>query len=211
MESQKQLTNRLIVATRNRKKTVEIRAMLEGICEVVDVNELEEEGTILPEIEETGTTFSENATLKATGISKVVAGLVLADDSGLEVDGLGGEPGVWSSSYGGEEGNHVKNNARLERELPAVPEEKRTGRFRCVMVLARDGRALAEFAGAVEGRLIDKPAGEEGFGYDPYFIPEGYEKTFAELGAEVKNGMSHRGRALAQVVSWLAEKDLEKG
>lgn len=195
---------RLVVATRNAKKTVEIRELLLGIHEVVDVNELEAEGVILPEVEETGTTFVENATLKAVAISRVVDGLVLADDSGLEVDGLGGEPGVWSSSYGGEEGNHLQNNARLEREMEAVPRENRTGRFRCVMVLAREGRALADFAGLVEGRLLEKPRGSEGFGYDPYFIPEGYAETFAELGREVKNGMSHRGRALAQVVAWLA-------
>ena len=194
---------RLIVATRNQKKTIEIREMLEGICEVIDVTELEAEGKSLPEIEETGTTFAENATLKAVGISKEVAGLVLADDSGLEVDGLNGEPGVWSSSYGGEEGNHLKNNARLERELPSVPEEKRTGRFRCVMVLAKGGELLGEFAGAVEGRLLEKPQGSEGFGYDPYFVPEGHEKTFAELGSDIKNGMSHRGRALRQVVEYL--------
>lgn len=195
---------RLMVATRNAKKTVEIREMLQGICEVIDVNELEAEGVILPEVEETGVTFLENATLKAVAISRAVEGLVLADDSGLEVDGLGGEPGVWSSSYGGEEGNHLQNNARLEREILAVPAEDRTGRFQCVMVLARAGQALADFAGVVEGRLIEKPKGSEGFGYDPYFIPQGYDETFAELGSEVKNGMSHRGRALAQVVAWLA-------
>lgn len=194
---------RLVVATRNAKKTLEIREMLQGICEVVDVTELEAEGVVLPEIAETGTTFTQNATLKAVGISRVVEGLVLADDSGLEVDGLGGEPGVWSSSYGGEEGNHLKNNARLERELVAVPEMERTGRFQCVMVLAKSGLTLGDFPGVVEGRLIAQPRGEDGFGYDPYFIPEGYEETFAELGREVKNGMSHRGRALAQVVSWL--------
>jgi XTP/dITP diphosphohydrolase len=200
---------RLIVATRNRKKTEEIRTMLTGVCEVIDVAGLEAEGIQLPEIEETGTTFLENATLKAEGISREVAGLVLADDSGLEVDGLGGEPGVWSSSYGGEEGNHAKNNERLARELAAVPEEKRTGRFQCVMVLARGGERLAHFLGTVEGRLLTEAQGAGGFGYDPYFEPEGYSKTFAELGAEVKNGMSHRGRALSAVVSEL-NRFLEK-
>ena len=198
---------RLIVATRNQKKTIEIREMLDGICEVIDVSELEAEGMSLPEVEETGTTFVENATLKAIGISRVVEGLVLADDSGLEVDGLDGEPGVWSSSYGGEEGNHLKNNARLEKELVTVPEEKRTGRFQCVMVLARGGEALADFAGAVEGRLVDQPRGAQGFGYDPYFIPEGYTETFAELGREIKNGMSHRGRALAQAADWVKQNE----
>lgn len=197
--------DRLVVATRNRKKTGEIREMLHGLCEVVDVTELEAKGVMLPEIEETGTTFLENATLKAVGISRVIAGWVLADDSGLEVDGLGGEPGVWSSSYGGEEGNHLKNNARLERELPAVAEGDRTGRFQCVMVLAKGGRAEAHFAGTVEGRLLLKATGEGGFGYDPYFVPEGFAQTFGELGAEVKNGMSHRGRALRQVVAWLGQ------
>lgn len=197
--------SRLVVATRNRKKTVEIREMLRGLREVIDVNELEATGVRLPEIDETGTTFQENATLKAVGISRVIEGLVLADDSGLEVDGLGGEPGVWSSSYGGEEGNHLRNNARLERELESVAVERRTGRFQCVMVLAREGRALAHFAGSVEGRLVTEAAGSEGFGYDPYFIPTGFEQTFAELGPEVKNGMSHRGRALRQVLAWLEQ------
>ena len=97
----------------------------------------------------------------------------------------------------------MKNNARLEQELPSVPEEKRTGRFRCVMVLAKGGKALQEFAGTVEGRLLEKPKGAEGFGYDPYFVPDEFEKTFAELGSEIKNGMSHRGRALRQVVDYL--------
>ena len=197
------ISGRLIVATRNPKKTAEIREMLSGVCEVIDVCELEEEGMRLPEVEETGTTFSENASLKSLAISKLVSDLVLADDSGLEVDGLNGEPGVWSSSYGGEEGNHEKNNARLERELSAVPEEKRSGRFRCVMLLSQGGQVLGEFSGSVEGRLCEKPAGEKGFGYDPYFVPEGYEETFAELGSEIKNEMSHRGHALRKVVAFL--------
>lgn len=194
---------RLVVATRNVKKTKEIRAMLAGVCEVVDVAELEAEGVRLPEIEETGTTFLENATLKAVGISREVEGMVLADDSGLEVDGLGGRPGVWSSSFGGEEGNHEKNNQRLQEELREIAEKVRTGRFRCVMVLAKGGEVLGDFAGAVEGRLVVEPRGEGGFGYDPHFVPEGYEETFAELGVEVKNTMSHRSRALEQVVEFL--------
>ncbi|MEM9080083.1 MAG: non-canonical purine NTP pyrophosphatase [Verrucomicrobiota bacterium] len=197
---------RLVVATRNRKKTGEIRAQLAGVMKVVDVGELEEEGLVLPEVEETGTTFLANATLKAVGISREVGGWVLADDSGLEVDALGGEPGVWSSSYGGEEGNHGKNNARLQEELGKVAEGERGGRFRCVMVLARGGVVAADFAGAVKGRLVIRGRGDEGFGYDPHFVPEGYEETFAELGMEVKNGLSHRSRALVQVVAWLNER-----
>lgn len=196
----------LVVATRNRKKTDEIREMLPNFETIHDVTDLEKQGISLPEIEETGTTFLANATLKAVGISALIDGLVLADDSGLEVDGLGGEPGVWSSSYGGEEGNHLKNNERLARELAAIPETARTGRFQCVMVLAEKGRVLAHFAGTVEGHLLSAAMGEGGFGYDPHFVPEGYSQTFAQLGSEAKNGMSHRGRALRQVVSWLEQQ-----
>lgn len=195
----------LVVATRNQKKTAEIRAKLGEIFEVIDVPELEKRGLQLPEVEETGTTFLENGTLKAVAISAAVEGWVLADDSGLEVDALGGRPGVWSSSFGGEEGNHEKNNARLCEELADVPEEARTGRFRCVMVLAKEGNAVADFSGQVEGRLVTDARGAEGFGYDPHFVPEGYQESFAELGIEVKNTMSHRGRALEQVVSYLNE------
>ncbi|MDP0492198.1 MAG: RdgB/HAM1 family non-canonical purine NTP pyrophosphatase [Verrucomicrobiota bacterium JB023] len=198
---------RLVVATRNRKKTAEIREKLAGICEVVDVRGLEEEGFDLPEVEETGVTFLENATLKAEAISQRIGGWVLADDSGLEVDALDGRPGVWSSSFGGEEGNHVKNNEKLCSELASVPEEKRGGRFRCVMVLASGGQKVADFAGSVEGTLLSEARGEEGFGYDPHFIPDGFEQTFAELGIEVKNRLSHRAKALEKVVSWLRERE----
>jgi XTP/dITP diphosphohydrolase len=154
-----------------------------------------------PEIEETGTTFLENARLKAEGISRHIEGWVLSDDSGLEVDALGGAPGVWSSSYGGEEGNHAKNNARLLSEM--VGKADRHARFRCTMVLARGGVEQAAFNGTVEGRLEESLHGAGGFGYDPLFVPEGHEQTFAELGDEVKNTLSHRARALQQVVAFL--------
>lgn len=167
--------------------------------QVMDANDFPD----LPSVEETGTSFLENATLKALAISRELGGRVLSDDSGLEVDALDGRPGVWSSSFGGEEGNHAKNNERLMREMAGVSE--RSARFRCVMVLAEAGEVLAHFDGSVEGRILEEPSGEEGFGYDPLFAPEGYEQSFAELGAEVKNGMSHRGRALAKVVEWLAD------
>ncbi len=190
---------RLIIATRNAHKTAEIRAMTDGRYEVLDVTSYPE----CPEIEETGTTFLENARLKAFGISAMIDGLVLSDDSGLEVDALGGAPGVWSSSYGGEEGNHPRNNARLSQEMAGKTE--RRARFRCTMVLARGGRELAHFSGTVEGRIIEESRGSQGFGYDPLFIPNGHESTFAELGEEVKNILSHRSRALAQVLDYLAK------
>lgn len=191
---------RLILATRNAHKTDEIRAMLGSRYEVVDLNALEE----LPFVEETGNTFLENATLKAVGISWEVEGIVLSDDSGLEVDALAGAPGVWSSSFGGEEGNHPKNNERLMREMEG--KDERSARFRCTMVLAQQGTVLANFDGAVEGRIVDELRGTGGFGYDPLFVPEGHDATFAELGEEVKNQLSHRARALAKVVEWLESR-----
>lgn len=192
---------RLIIATRNAHKTAEIRAMLGEEFEVLDATDFPN----FPEIEETGTTFLENARLKAEGISARVDGWVLSDDSGLEVDALAGAPGVWSSSYGGEEGNHAKNNARLLKEMSGKAE--RGARFRCTMVLARCGVEQANFSGVVEGRLVDALSGSEGFGYDPLFIPAGHEQTFAELGDAVKNTLSHRAHALAQVISFLGEHE----
>lgn len=153
------------------------------------------------EVEETGTTFLENARLKAEGVSHVVDGLVLSDDSGLEVDALDGAPGVWSSSFGGEEGNHGLNNKRLLREMEGVKD--RAARFRCTMVLAENGREIAHFSGTVEGRILNSLQGEAGFGYDPLFVPEGYDQSFGELGEDVKNSLSHRARALAYVTKFL--------
>jgi XTP/dITP diphosphohydrolase len=154
-----------------------------------------------PEVEETGTTFLENARLKALGTSAVVSGLVLADDSGLEVDALGGAPGVYSARYAGEDGNDAANNAKLMLGMDGV--KNRTARFRCVMVLAHGDGVLGEFDGSVEGRIVDAARGGGGFGYDPYFVPDGHDETFAELGAEVKNTLSHRARALEKLVRWL--------
>jgi XTP/dITP diphosphohydrolase len=188
-----------LAVTRNAHKTQEIREMIGDRFQVLDVNDFPG----LPAVEETGTTFLENATLKAVAISRDVTGLVLSDDSGLEVDALGGAPGVGSSSYGGEEGNHPKNNARLMAEMAG--KDDRAARFRCTMVLAKGGEVLADFSGTVEGRILEAPYGAGGFGYDPLFAPEGHDKSFAELGAEVKNALSHRGRALAKVLSWLAD------
>lgn len=190
---------RLIVATRNAHKTAEIRAMIGDRFEVLNSNDFPE----TPVIEETGTTFLENARLKAEGISAVVDGWVLSDDSGLEVDALGGAPGVWSSSYGGEEGNHARNNARLVTEMEG--QSNRSARFRCTMVLAKNGREVAHFSGAVEGTLLEAPEGTGGFGYDPLFVPDGHERSFAALGDEVKNALSHRARALRQVVEYFAQ------
>ena len=192
-----QILPRLILATRNAHKTAEIRAMLAGEYEVLDMGAFPE----CPEIQETGVTFLENALLKAEGVSRRVNGWVLSDDSGLEVDALGGSPGVWSSSYGGQEGDHARNNTRLLREMQGIRE--RSARFCCTMVLAKEGQERAHFSGTVEGRIIESLCGEQGFGYDPLFVPDGYGKTFGELGGDIKNRLSHRARALAKVVAYL--------
>jgi XTP/dITP diphosphohydrolase len=191
----------LIIATRNQHKSAEIRQMLGDAFVVKDATDFPD----WSEVPETGTTFLENATLKSEAISALVEGYVLSDDSGLEVDALNGEPGVWSSSYGGEEGNHARNNARLLEEMKQIPANHRSARFLCTMVIARDGKALVHLVGSVEGRILDAPSGAEGFGYDPLFAPQSYDRSFAELGAEIKNSLSHRGRALAQVVAWLQQ------
>ncbi|MGJ8697462.1 MAG: RdgB/HAM1 family non-canonical purine NTP pyrophosphatase [Verrucomicrobiaceae bacterium] len=191
------MKKRLIVATRNAHKVEEIRAIL-GDFEVCDLSVISDP----PEVEETGTTFLENATLKALAISELTDELVLSDDSGLEVDALDGDPGVYSSRYGGEEGNDLKNNEKLLRELAGVAD--RTARFRCVIVLAKAGERLAHFDGAVEGVILNEPQGDGGFGYDPLFSPDGFGESFAELGESVKNTLSHRARALEGAAEWLA-------
>jgi len=141
--------------------------------------------------------------LKAVAISNVSESLVLADDSGLEVDALQGAPGVYSARYAGPDADDRANNDKLLTELLGVPMEKRTARFRCVMVVARAGIALGEFEGSVEGKILEQAAGVGGFGYDPLFVPEGYTQSFAELGPGIKNGLSHRARAMEELVDWL--------
>lgn len=190
----------LIIASRNPHKIDEIRAIAGPKFAVRGVADFDR----LPEVAETGSTFLENATLKAVAISKEVSGLVISDDSGLEVDALDGAPGVGSSSYGGEEGNQARNRARLLKELGL--RNDRRARFRCVMVIAQDGEVLADFSGAVEGRVLENEQGDGGFGYDSLFAPEGNPMSFAELPSGVKNSMSHRGRALSQVMRWLEQQ-----
>jgi len=192
------MKKRLIIATRNTHKVEEIRSMLPEY-EISDLSVL----TNPPEVEETGTTFLENARLKALAISELTEDLVLSDDSGLEVDALDGAPGVYSARYAGEDGNDTLNNKKLMGALSRV--DQRDARFRCVMVLAQNGEALADFSGTVEGRIAEEKSGAGGFGYDPLFIPEGYSESFAELGEEVKNTMSHRSRALEGVIVWLSK------
>ena len=188
----------LLVSTRNRHKLREIRTILGARFEVSDLSIL----PTMPEVEETGTSFEENADLKAFAASQLFEGWVIADDSGLEVDALGGSPGVYSARYAGETASDSENNALLLKNLKEVPEKKRRARFRCVIVLARAGRKLAAFSGVVEGMIASSPRGGEGFGYDPLFIPDGFSETFGELPVATKNRLSHRARALNQLRAW---------
>lgn len=191
--------NQLLVATGNRHKTEEIRAMLGSYYEVSDLSSHPN----LPIVKETGTTFLANATLKAVEISEQVSGMILSDDSGLEVDALNGAPGVYSSRYAGDEGNDAANNTLLLQEL--TDSQDRSAQFRCVMVLAEAGDVIAHFDGSVEGTIIRQRQGDGGFGYDPLFVPTGFDQTFAELGEQVKNGLSHRANAMKKVVAWLGK------
>ncbi len=190
----------LLIATKNAHKTAEIRAMLPDR----DVSDLTAHPDI-PAPEETGATFTENAMIKALAASARFAGLVLADDSGLEVDALGGAPGVISARYAGPGATDADNRARLLRELDATGArgKARTARFRCVMALAENGAVLGTFDGAVEGIIINQEKGAGGFGYDALFVPEGCCETFGELPSQTKNQLSHRARALAKLAAFL--------
>ena len=192
----------LIVATHNAHKTGEIRTMLGQLFErIVDLSEYPE---FEPPIED-GDTFAENSAIKALAVSrKMLEAFVLSDDSGLEVDALGGAPGIYSARYAGEAATDADNREKLLHELGETP--KRTGRFRCVVSVANGGVVLKQFDGTIEGHITQEVSGDGGFGYDPVFIPEGEEQTFAELPAEVKNSMSHRGRAIEQFREWLVSE-----
>jgi XTP/dITP diphosphohydrolase len=150
-------------------------------------------------IEETGKTFLANARLKAEGYSRRTPYLVVADDSGLEVDALGGEPGVASARYGGPGLSDQERCAFLLEALKRTPDEKRTARFRCVLAVARDGRTLAAYDGVVEGTILRAPRGRGGFGYDPVFFHPPSGRTFAEMSLVEKERVSHRGMALRQL------------
>ena len=182
---------RLLLATRNPGKLAELRALLADlpieVAAAVDA----------PEVDETGSTFAENARLKALAVARWSGEWALADDSGLEVDALGGRPGVLSSRYAGSGATDAERNARLLAELADVPDAARTARFRCVIALAApDGRVWMR-EGACEGRIARAPRGSHGFGYDPVFLLPERGLTMAELPPEEKSRISHRARALS--------------
>lgn len=190
---------RLLLATRNAHKTREVREILGDAWVVEDLTARPD----LPDVEETGATFEDNARLKALAAAAHYDGWVLADDSGLEVDALGGEPGVRSARFAGKGAEMEENRALLLERMRDVPEGARAARFRCVLALARGGDVVRVFNGAVEGVIIAEERGVGGFGYDPMFVPTGGAKTFAEMTSAEKHSLSHRGRALAALAGFL--------
>lgn len=191
---------KVIMATGNANKVREIRQMLEGTD--IEVLSLKDAG-IEAEIEENGTTFEENAVIKAEAICALAKTTVIADDSGLEIDALGKEPGVHSARFMGEDTPYTVKNAALLEKLSEVPEEKRTARFVCAVAVARPGAETRVFRGEFEGRIAHESRGENGFGYDPIFYVPEKGCTSAELLPEEKNAMSHRGKALKKAVQEL--------
>ena len=200
-------TEALLIATRNTHKTSEFREIFGERYRVDDLMTYPQ----LPEVEETGTTFEENSKLKAVEISQQLPELlVLADDSGLEVDALNGAPGVYSARYSGPEATDASNRTLLlERLLDTGARGKaRSGRFRCVLTLAQNGIVIHQTSGSIDGIIANEEKGDNGFGYDPLFIPEGHCQSFAELPSETKHGMSHRGRAVEAMQAHMREAGL---
>jgi XTP/dITP diphosphohydrolase len=200
--------HRVLIATSNSGKLRDFAGAAKALgIEVSSLPNFSE----LPSIEEDGATFESNARKKARHYSRLVSGeLILADDSGLEVDALGGAPGVISARYavenGSENSSDAANNAKLLRELTSVPEPKRTARFVCVIAAAKDGRIVGTFRGEAVGRVLFEARGSGGFGYDPLFYFPTLSKTFAELTPEEKAQVSHRGKAFAKFLEW-AKRD----
>lgn len=194
---------KLLLATRNRNKVVEMQRALDDTgWQVVMLSDI----VGAPEVEEDGATFKDNALKKARSAARASGLWTLAEDSGLEIDALGGEPGVKSARYAGEGANDADRIRKVLDRLVAVPEDRRTARFRCVMCLVDPAGNEVCFEGRCDGNIAHSARGSAGFGYDPIFVPEGHDRTFAELGLGVKSGISHRARAIQQVIGFLRSR-----
>ncbi len=189
-----------IIATHNGGKAKEFKAILEPkgftVKTLADIGFTEE-------IEETGQTFEENAIIKAEAIQAKAGEMVIADDSGLSIDYLGGKPGVYSARYAGEHKDDAENVEKVLSELQGIEKEDRTARFRCALAVSIPGKETKTVEGSVEGFIAEKPIGENGFGYDPIFIVKDKDQTMAELSPEEKNKISHRAVALQKLSSLL--------
>jgi len=188
---------KLVVSTNNKDKIREIKEILRDLpIEVISKKEIGLENI---DVIENGVTLEENSILKAKAIADKTDFMVLADDSGLFVDILNGEPGVFSSRYAGEEGNSLKNNIKLLEDLKDIPIENRTASFKTAMVLITEDKDTIVVEGQCKGTIGFESTSTNGFGYDPLFWPEGYNNSFAELGEDIKNKISHRANALSNI------------
>lgn len=196
------MDRKLLLATRNQKKKKELQQILNNLdIQIITLDELPD----LPEIIEDGATFAQNAIKKAVSTA-IASGLpCLADDSGLVVDALGGQPGIYSARFAGEDANDNENNQKLLKMMADVKTEKRTARFVCVIAVSDALGEVKTVEGSCAGRIAFEPSGEGGFGYDPLFIPDAYPCSFAELSAEQKNLISHRGKALIKAQAIIRE------
>lgn len=193
--------NKILIATKNNGKVAEFQELFKKYdMQTISLLDLPND---IEDVEETGETFEENARLKAEQISSILNAPVLADDSGLIIDALDGRPGVFSARYAGLAKNDQDNNNKVLNELEHIPMENRTARFICVLAVARPGKETFFVTGKCEGFIALSESGSNGFGYDPIFIPEGYEETMAEISAEEKNEISHRGQAIKELDEWL--------
>jgi XTP/dITP diphosphohydrolase len=197
------MSNKILLATNNPGKIAELRSMIAElpfeICGIADFPDI-------VEVEETGSTIGENARLKATGYALQTGVTAMADDSGLEVDGLDGRPGVLSARYGGEGTSFEKKMKMLLGELEKADSPDRSAQFSCAIAISdENGRILFESEGICRGRIALSPIGTGGFGYDPIFVPDGYEQTFGELSGAVKHNISHRSRAFSQIIPFLRD------
>lgn len=191
----------IIIATHNRGKATEFKSFFSNFqVNALSLLDLKEN---LPDVEETGSTFKENASLKAEQIAAIIAQPVLADDSGLVIDALDGRPGIYSARYAGEQKDDRANVKKVLHELVDVPFVNRTARFVCVLAVAIPGKETIFTTGTCEGKIALETSGTNGFGYDPIFIPNGYKKTMAELSATEKNKISHRSRAMEHLEDWI--------
>lgn len=197
---------KLILSTGNKNKVKEIRDILKGLP--IEVLSKDEIGLVDFDVVEDGVTLEENSLKKARELSRLVDYMVMADDSGIFVDSLGGEPGVYSARYGGEDGNDDLNNLTLLKNLKG---KDRTASFQSVIALITEDKREYTVKGICKGRVLEEPKGDNGFGYDPLFVPDGFQKTFAELDGDIKNSISHRRRAIdglrEKLIEILGEKD----
>jgi XTP/dITP diphosphohydrolase len=191
----------LVLATRNRHKVDELSAMLEGLpVRLLSFRDFPE----MPEVVEDGETLEENAVKKAREVAEFTGLPALADDTGLEVQALGGAPGVRSARYAGESTDWEANNRKLLSELSGFSGAARAAAFRCVVALAVPGGEVESVEGVTRGVILEEPLGEGGFGYDPLFLPDGFERSYAEMTAEEKNAVSHRGKAIKSAIRLVA-------